>query len=71
MNINLRALVFGTAVAAALTVTMNVVAAERPQPIRLEAVTVTAHRDAFDANGDLKVVKLEPVVVIAHRATVG
>jgi hypothetical protein len=71
MNINLRALVFGTAVAAALTVTMNVVAAETPQAIRLDAVTVRAHRAAFDADGNLKAIQLEPVVVIAHRATVG
>ena len=67
MNINLRALVFGTVVAAALTITMDVVAAERPQVIRLEGVEVTAHKDAFDADGNLKVVRLEGVVVTAHK----
>jgi hypothetical protein len=67
MNINLRALVFGAAVAAALTVTMNVVAAERTEVTRLDGVQVTAHRDAFDADGNLKAIRLDPVVVIAHR----
>ncbi len=69
MNINLRALIFGAAAAAAFTVTMNVVAAEAPQVIRLETVNVTAHRDAFDADGNLKAVRLDPVVVIAHKST--
>ncbi len=67
MNINLRALLFGTVVAAALTIAMDVVAAEQPQVIRLEGIEVTAHRDAFDADGNLKVVRLEPVVVTAHK----
>jgi hypothetical protein len=64
MNINLRALLFGTVVAAALTITMDVVAAEQPQVIRLEGIQVTAHRDAVDADG---VVHLDPVVVTAHK----
>ena len=59
MNTNLKALIFGAAVAAALTVTLDTVtAAERAAPavevIRLERITVTAHRDAFDADGNLK-----------------
>jgi hypothetical protein len=68
MNINLRALVFGTVVAAALTVTMDVVAAETQQVIRLVAVVVTAHSDAFDADGNLKVIRLDAVVVTAHKS---
>jgi hypothetical protein len=68
MNINLRALVFGTVVAAALTVTMDVVAAENQQVVRLEGVEVTAHRDAFDADGNLKVIRLDTVVVTAHKS---
>ncbi len=68
MNINLRALVFGTVVAAALTVTMNVVAAESLTVIRLDGVEVTAHRDAVDADGNPLVVRLEPVMVTAHKA---
>ncbi len=67
MNINLRALVFGAVVAAALTITMNVVAAERAEVIRLDAVTVTAHRDAFDADGNLKPIRLDSVTVVGHR----
>ena len=34
---------------------------------RLDTVEVTAHRDAFDADGNLKVVRLAPVVVTAHK----
>lgn len=68
MNTNLRALIFGAAVAAALTITLDTVTAAEPiDVIRLDAVEVTAHRDAFDADGNLKVVRLEPVVVIGHR----
>jgi|GEM_PF-1182449 len=71
MNTNLRALIFGVAVAAALTITLDsVVAAEPQQVIRLDAVHVTAHRSAFDADGNLKPVRLDPVVVIAHRSGV-
>jgi hypothetical protein len=68
MNINLRALVFGTVIAAALTVTMDVVAAETQQVIHLDGVEVTAHRDAFDADGNLKVTRLDGVVVTAHKS---
>jgi hypothetical protein len=68
MNTNLRALLFGAAVAAALTITLDtVVAAEAPQVIRLDTVEVTAHRDAFDADGNLKVIKLDTIVVTAHK----
>jgi hypothetical protein len=68
MNTNLRALLFGAAVAAILTITMNTVtAAEQPEVIRLDGVTVSAHRDNFDADGNLKVVQLEGVVVTAHK----
>jgi hypothetical protein len=70
MNINLRALVFGTAVAAVLTTTMNVVAASPTQVVCLEPVTVTAHRQNFDADGNLKVVRRDAVVVTAHKPVV-
>ncbi len=59
MNPNLRAILFGATVAAALTITLDTVtAAERAHPapavevIRLDPVVVTAHRDAFDADGN-------------------
>ncbi|MEO8938436.1 MAG: hypothetical protein ABI277_08230 [Burkholderiaceae bacterium] len=68
MNTNLRALIFGAAVAAALAITFDtVVAAEPMQVTRLDGVTVNAHRDAFDADGELKVIRLETVVVTAHK----
>ena len=68
MNTNLRALIFGAAVAAALTITLDTVtAAESMDVIRLDAVEITAHRDAFDADGNLKVVRLDPVVVTGNR----
>jgi hypothetical protein len=67
MNINLRALVFGTAVAAVLTTTMNVVAASPTQVVCLERVTVTAHRENFDVDGNRKAVRLDAVVVTAHK----
>jgi hypothetical protein len=71
MNTTLRALIFGAAVAAALTITLDtVVAAETAQVIRLEGIEVIAHRDAFDADGNLKVIRLEPVVVTAHKAVI-
>ncbi len=69
MNTNLRAILFGAAVAATLIVTLDTVtAAESPAAIRLDAVEVTAHRTSFDSDGNLDVVRLEPVVVTAHRA---
>lgn len=68
MNTNFRALVFGAAVAAALTITLDTVVAAEPVPVvQLDGVTVTAHRANFDADGNLQVVHLEPVVVTAHK----
>ena len=68
MNTNFRALVFGAAVAAALTFTLDTVtAAEAVEVVRLDAVQIIAHRDAFDADGNLHVVRLAPVVVTAHK----
>ena len=67
MNINLRALVFGTAVAAALTVTINVVAAEAPQVIRLDTVEIVRHRDVAAVDGALQVTRLDTVVVTGRR----
>ncbi len=67
MNTNLRALIFGAVVAAALVITLDTVTAAEPvEVIRLEAVQVSAHRDAFDADGNLKVPRLDPVVITAH-----
>lgn len=55
MNTNIRALVFGVTVAAALVVTLDsVTAAEPVAPIRLEGIQVIAHRANFDADGNLK-----------------
>ncbi len=75
MNTNLRALIFGAAVAAALTITMNTVtaaetASQTLQVIRLDSVSINAHRDAFDADGNLKVTRLAPISVIAHKDTI-
>ena len=68
MNTNLRALVFGVAVAAALTITLDTVTAAESTPVyRLDTIEVVAHRDAFDADGNLKVIRLDPVVVTAHK----
>ena len=68
MNTNLRALIFGAAVAAALTITLDsVTAAEKAEPIRLETIQVIAHRDAFDADGNLRVERLDTVQVVAHK----
>ena len=68
MTTTLRALIFGTAVAAALTITLDTVtAAEKVEPIRLEAIQVIAHRDAFDADGNMKIERLDTVQVIAHK----
>jgi hypothetical protein len=69
MNTNLRALIFGAAVAAALVITVDTVTAAEPlEVIRLDTVQVVAHRDAFDADGNMKVVRLEPIVVSAHKS---
>ena len=71
MNTNLRALIFGTVVAGTLVVTLDtVVAAERTPVIRLDTVQVTGHRDAYDADGNLEVVKPSPISVIAHRTNI-
>ncbi len=71
MNINLRALVFGAAVATALTASLtaavDVAAAERVQVIQLDRVEVTGHR-AVDADAD--VIRLDPVMVTGHRDAV-
>ncbi len=69
MNINVRALVFGAAIAAALTMTMNTIAAEAPQQVvLLDGITVTAHRGAPVTTDDVDVVRLDPVIVAGHRA---
>ena len=63
MNTNLRALIFGAAVAAALTIAMNAVYASEPlEVIRLDTIEVTAHRDAR-----VEVIRLDPIVVTAHK----
>ncbi len=68
MNINLRALIFGIAAAAALTLTFDAVGASRGRDIiRLDRIEITAHRENFDADGNLKVIRLEPIVVIGHK----
>lgn len=65
MNINLRATIFGIAAAAAMTLTFDAVGAARGRKIiRLDRVEVIAHREHFDAEGNLKVIRLDPVVVI-------
>ena len=68
MNINLRALIFGIAAAAAMTLTFDALGASGSREvIRLDRVVVTAHRENFDAQGNLKVIRLDPVTVIAHK----
>ena len=68
MNINLRALVFGIAAAAAATLTFDAVGASREREIiRLDRIEVAAHRENFDSEGNLKVIRLEPIVVIGHK----
>ena len=68
MNINLRALIFGIAAAAALTLTFDAVGASRGRDIiRLDRIEITAHRENFDADGNLKVIRLDPIVVIGHK----
>ncbi len=57
MNTNLRALTFGAAAAVALTFALDAAVVAQPaEVIRLEPVTVTAHRANFDVDGNLKVV---------------
>ena len=68
MNTNLRAVIFGAAVAATLTFSLDTVtAAETPQAVRLDGIEVIAHRENFEADGNLKVTRLEGVVVSAHK----
>ena len=70
MNTNLRALIFGAAVAAALTITLDTVtAAEKAavDAIRLDTIEVHANRANFDAEGNLLVTRLAPVTVIGAR----
>ena len=68
MTTTFRAVLFGAAVAAALTISLDTVtAAESTEVVRLEAIQVNAHRDAFDADGNMKVTRLEPIVVLAHK----
>ena len=68
MNTNLRAIAFGAAVAVVTTLTLNTVfAAEQTEVIRLDPIIVTAHKDAFDADGNMKVTRLDPIVVTAHK----
>ncbi len=68
MTTTVRGILFGFAVAAALTITLDsVTAAESPEVFRLQGIEVTAHREAFDAKGDLEVIRLAPVVVTAHK----
>jgi len=68
MNTNVRAILFGAVVAAAMLVTIDsVVAAEQPEIIRLDGVTVTADRANFDADGNIKAVQLEGVTVTGRK----
>ena len=68
MNTNLRALIFGAAVAATMTLTLDTVTAAEPQEVvRLEGISVNAHRDAFDADGNMKVTRLDAIQVIARK----
>ena len=68
MNTNIRALLFGAAAAAALTLTLDTVtAAESPEIIRLDPIEVTSHRYLDDADGNLKVIRLDPIVVTARK----
>ena len=69
MNINLRALIFGIAAAAAMTLTFDALGASSGREvIRLDRIEVTAHRANFDADGNLKVIRMEPVVAIGNEA---
>ena len=69
MTTTLRALIFGAAVAATMTLTLDTVTAAEPQQaVRLEGISVNAHRDAFDADGNLKVTRLEAIQVIARKS---
>ena len=68
MTTTARALIFGTAVAAISMVTLSTVFAAEPlQVVRLDGVTVTAQRAAFETDGSLAVVRLDPVIVTGHK----
>jgi hypothetical protein len=68
MTTNLRALIFGIAATAAITLAFDALgAANAVQPIRLEGIEVHAHSYNFDSDGNLKVVRLEPVTVTARK----
>lgn len=70
MNINLRATIFGIAAATAITLTFDAVGAARDRErgiIRLDRVTVIAHHQDFDVDGNLKVTRLDPVWVVARK----
>ena len=70
MNINIRALIVGIAAAAAMSLTFDALGAARSRDvIRLDGITVIAHRENFDADGNLKAIRLDPVVVTGHKAT--
>ena len=69
MTTTLRALIFGAAVAATMTLTLDTVTAAEPvQAIRLEGISVNAHRDAFDADGNMKVTRLDTIQVVARKS---
>lgn len=68
MTTTLRALIFGAAVAAALTIALDTVtAAEKVEVVRLAPILVLAHRDAFDADGNLDAGRLEAARVVASK----
>ncbi len=68
MNINLRALIVGIAAAAAMTFTFDALGASRGRDIvHLDRVMVNAHHENFDAEGNLKVIRFEPIMVTAHK----
>ena len=69
MTTTVRALIFGAAVAVTMTLTLDTVTAAEPlHAVRLEGISVNAHRDAFDADGNIKVTRLEAIHVIARKS---
>jgi hypothetical protein len=68
MTTNLRALIFGIAATAALTLTFDALgAAHSVQSIRLDGIEVRAHSYNFDSDGNLKMICLDPITVTAHK----
>lgn len=70
MNINLRALIFGIIAATAITLTFDAVGSARERDraiVRLDRVAVTANHQHFNVDGSPKVIRLEPVLVLARR----